>query len=66
MEKLLATRDLAAVLGIREESVRRMRWNGDGPRFIRRGKRALYDPADVKEWLEAQKRRSTSDGGRAA
>ena len=66
VEKLMSSRDLAEVLHVKEQSVRRMRWDGTGPKFLRRGKRAWYDPTDVREWLEAQKRTSTSDPGRAA
>ena len=60
VEKLMSTADLAEVLHIKPETVRRMRWDGSGPRFIRRGKRAWYDPADVRAWIEHQKRTSTS------
>ena len=66
VERLMSTAEVAEVLRVRPESIRRMRWDGSGPRYIRRGKRALYDPADVREWLEGQKRASTSDPGQAA
>lgn len=58
----MSTTDLAAVLGVKPETVRRMRWDGSGPKFIRRGKRALYDPRDVREWLDAQKQTYASEG----
>ncbi len=34
---------------------------GGGPAFVKLGARVSYDPADLDAWVEANKRRSTSD-----
>jgi excisionase family DNA binding protein len=34
---------------------------GKGPRFIKAGKRVLYDSRDLDRWLDGNKRSSTSD-----
>ncbi len=41
----------------------KLRVKGGGPRFIKLGKKVLYDVADLDAWLEEQKRGSTSDQG---
>jgi hypothetical protein len=56
----LTTRELAIELKVREQTVRRWRWSGGGPRYIA-GRRCLYDIRDVELWLEGRKRSSTSE-----
>jgi hypothetical protein len=47
--------------------LRRWRWAGHPPRFIKIGAAVRYDPADMQEFIEAGRRSSTSDtGDRAA
>jgi predicted DNA-binding transcriptional regulator AlpA len=56
--------EAAAYLGIAESTLAKMRLRGDGPRFIKAGKRiVLYDQADLEAWLDARRRLSTSDPG---
>lgn len=40
-----------------------MRSRGGGPKYIKRGSRVIYRDCDVREWLEAGLRESTSDTG---
>ena len=40
-----------------------MRSRGGGPIYIKRGSRVIYRDCDVREWLEAGLRESTSDTG---
>jgi hypothetical protein len=39
----------------------KLRCIGGGPVFIKRGGKVLYDPDDLDAWLDAGKRRSTSE-----
>jgi hypothetical protein len=65
MEQCLNTKELAALLGITPESVRRHRCRGSGPPYIRVGStlrsRVVYALDDVREWLRDRTFTSTSD-----
>ena len=63
-ERLLSSAEYANWRGWRtEQTARRERWAGDGPRFVRVGGRVYYRPQDLRTWLEALPAyRSTSDG----
>ena len=65
MRSMLTSAETAAVLRIRPQSLRKMRYRGDGPRYVRYGSTgkgpAFYRPEDVDAWLEARVRRSTAD-----
>ena len=61
MEPLLSTRGLAEMTGQREQTWRVRRMNGDGPPFVRIGKRAFYRPEDVRRWLEERRFQSTAE-----
>jgi hypothetical protein len=54
-------------ISVANSTLARWRLEGKGPRFLRAGRRILYDPKDIFAWLEANKRQSTSEivGGRA-
>jgi hypothetical protein len=58
---------LAAELYISVNTLNRWRLEGVGPRYIKAGRRVLYDPNDVTAWLASNRRQSTSQimGGRA-
>lgn len=45
--------------------LQQLRQRGGGPPFIKIGRRVLYDWTDIQEWLNRQKRISTSDAGPA-
>jgi len=64
MNALLNTAQVAAVLGLRPQTIRLWRVRGTGPLYFRLGGpkgRVLYDPADLSAWMEAGKARSTSE-----
>ncbi len=50
----VGTAELAAWLGIREDSVRRMHARGDGPPGVLLGNRMRYRVADVEAWWRAR------------
>lgn len=64
MLQLLTTAQLAAALGVRQQTVRLWRTRGTGPRYFRLGGprgRVLYDAVDLSAWIEAGKANSTSE-----
>ena len=60
-KRMLRTRDAARYVGLAESTMEKLRLTGGGSRFVRLGKTVVYDPADLDAWLEANKRRSTTD-----
>lgn len=62
---LLDQSELATFLRRSEAWCERARWQGNGPRFIKVGRKPFYRLSDVENWLEAQTRTSTSDQGTA-
>lgn len=64
MSAPLSTPEVSEMTGISESTLRYWRQTGDGPRSWKLGRRAVYDLADVEEWLAAQKA-ATSRGGAA-
>ena len=68
---LLDTRDLASRLtppsgnGPSPRTIERWRSEGNGPAFVKVGRRALYREADVEQWLEQQRRSFTTQTGEA-
>ena len=51
----------AFYLGLNESYLNKLRCTGGGPVFIKRGGTIRYDPNDLDAWLDAGKRKSTSD-----
>ena len=75
MSKLNATKttqplqkegEVAEYLNVQVATLRRWRWSGEGPRFIKLGGAVRYDPTDVQAFIDAQRRESTSDQSAAA
>jgi excisionase family DNA binding protein len=50
-EKLMSVDELAAYLGRSRRTV--LDWNsrGEGPKYLRLGRRVAYRPSDVERWL---------------
>lgn len=65
-EKLWSTDGAAAVLGVSPRTLEYLRVQGDGPRFVKIGRRVKYRAGDLTAYLEARTRQSTADRGRAA
>ncbi len=62
-ENVLRTPAAARLLGMSSSFLCKARLRGDGPKFIRLGRRAVgYLESDLKEWLGVQRRQSTSEG----
>jgi predicted DNA-binding transcriptional regulator AlpA len=64
--RVLRTPDAAKYLGLTGSTLEKMRLFGTGPRFVRIGTRAVgYAVDDLDAFIEAGRRRSTSDVGSA-
>lgn len=57
----LNTHQLAERTGIAASTWTKRRTSGDGPRYIKAGRRVFYRWPDVEAWFAKQVRTSTSD-----
>lgn len=53
----------AELLGLKVGTLRRWRWSGDGPGFIKLGTAVRYDPMELERFIREGQRTSTSDTG---
>ena len=60
---LLNESEAARLLDLRVATLRRWRWSGKGPRFVKLGSAVRYDRADLDAFIDAGRKRSTSDLG---
>jgi predicted DNA-binding transcriptional regulator AlpA len=58
---LLSAKEAAKVLSLAVQTLAKMRVQGGGPRYVKLGRRVCYDPIDLSEWIELNKRRNTSE-----
>ncbi|WP_422385478.1 helix-turn-helix transcriptional regulator [Oceanicaulis alexandrii] len=58
---LLNTAQVAERFNLSASYLNKLRLTGGGPRFVKIGRRVAYDIVDLLEWIEAQKRVSTSE-----
>ena len=61
--RLLTEVELSKILNVAVATLRRWRWAGHPPRFLKIGAAVRYDPADIEAYVEAQRRSSTSATG---
>ena len=61
--KLLKENEAAEHLALEIATLRRWRWAGKGPRFLKIGGAVRYDVADLELFINASRRVSTSDPG---
>ncbi len=59
--KMMQTPQAAAYCGLSSSTFEKLRLSGGGPRYVKLGRRVVYDPADLDAWLAENRRRSTSD-----
>ena len=59
-KSLLTESEAASRLAIQPTTLRRWRWSGDGPRFVKVGFAVRYDSADVEAFVDQNRRDSTS------
>jgi predicted DNA-binding transcriptional regulator AlpA len=58
---VLPSRDAARMVGLSESTRAKLRLNGNGPIYCKLGRRVVYRPADLEEWLQSRTTRDTSD-----
>lgn len=63
MRQLLNVPEAAEYLRMAPQTLAKMRCEGTSPPFIKLGRRVLYDLAEIDQWLDQRRRRSTSDPG---
>jgi predicted DNA-binding transcriptional regulator AlpA len=59
-QTFLQTKEVAQLLGISKSTVEKHRCHGTGPKYSKLGRKVVYAPADVNEWIRQNARRSTS------
>ena len=59
--RLLTELEAAALLSVEPTTLRRWRWSGDGPRFLKIGAAVRYHPDHLRKFILAAERQSTSD-----
>jgi predicted DNA-binding transcriptional regulator AlpA len=59
--ELLSTDEAAMLVGLASQTLATLRVSGRGPKYVKLGRRVLYDPADLAEWVAANKRNHTSE-----
>ena len=57
----LSVKAAAAYVPVAKGTLDRLRLSGGGPRFIKIGKKVLYDLADLDAWIEDHKQANTAD-----
>ncbi len=61
--RLLKEDEAAQILSLEVATLRRWRWSGRGPLFLKLGGAVRYDLADLDAFIEFSRRESTSDPG---
>ncbi len=61
--RLLKEGEAAKILNLEVATLRRWRWSGRGPRFLKLGGAVRYELADIEAFIEASRKASTSDPG---
>ncbi len=56
---------VSQMLCVAPATLRKWRWEGKGPRFVKVGRKVAYRGCDIDAFIGAQIRRSTSDPGAA-
>ena len=64
--RLLNELEAAALLSVEPTTLRRWRWAGHPPRFIKIGAAVRYDPETLQKFIDAGRRTSTADRGTEA
>ena len=57
---LLTETETANVLSLKVATLRRWRWEGKGPQYLKIGNAVRYDPAVIERYIEESRRSSTS------
>jgi predicted DNA-binding transcriptional regulator AlpA len=58
---MLNAQEAASYCGSSASTFAKLRLNGDGPIYVKLGRRVVYDPDDLDTWLASHRRSSTSE-----
>ena len=61
MPKVITAKVAAGFVGLSESTLAKMRLNGNGPVYCKLGRRVVYRPSDLEQWLQSRVARDTSD-----
>jgi predicted DNA-binding transcriptional regulator AlpA len=61
MPKVITAKVAARFVGLSESTLAKLRLNGNGPVYCKLGRRVVYRPADLEQWLQSRTARDTSD-----
>jgi len=57
----LSVKEVAVYLGLSVSTLNKMRLSINGPRYLKLGRRVLYDLRDLEAWAAERKRNHTSE-----
>jgi predicted DNA-binding transcriptional regulator AlpA len=61
LPKVVSAKVAARYVGLSESTLAKLRLNGNGPVYCKLGRRVVYRPVDLDEWLQSRTARDTSD-----
>src|SRR6516225_7207091 len=61
LPNVVSTKIAARFVGLSESTLAKLRLNGNGPVYCKLGRRVVYRPADLEQWLQSPTTRDTSD-----
>jgi predicted DNA-binding transcriptional regulator AlpA len=61
LPKVISAKVAARYVGLSESTLAKLRLNGNGPAYCKLGRRVVYRPADLDQWLQSRIARDTSD-----
>jgi predicted DNA-binding transcriptional regulator AlpA len=61
MPKVVTASIAARFVGLSESTLAKLRLNGNGPTYCKLGRRVVYRPSDLEQWLQSRATRDTSD-----
>ena len=59
--RVVTSKVAAQIVGLSESTLAKLRLNGNGPLYCKLGRRGVYRPADLEQWLQSRTVRDTSD-----
>jgi predicted DNA-binding transcriptional regulator AlpA len=59
--KVVHAQEAARLVGLSPSTLAKLRLNGNGPAYCKLGRRVVYRPADLDQWLQSRITRDTSD-----
>lgn len=60
-QRRLNVAQAAEFTGLSKSTLNKYRLTGAGPRYFQLGRRVIYDTAELTAWMDARRRRSTSE-----